>query len=62
MKTDIYLKAILTIIAVCLVWSIIEPFAIRPATAGSGIQNVNISQVGGRAIGRELPVREQRLK
>ncbi len=62
MKTDLYLRIVLTIIAVCMVWSIIEPFAIRPATAGSGIQNVNIAQVGGRHIGRELPTVTRVLK
>ena len=56
MKNDVYLRIVLTIIAVCLVWNIVKPFAVRTVQAGPGVQNVNIVQVGSRVIGRVLPV------
>jgi hypothetical protein len=59
MKNDVYLRIILTIIALCLVWNIVKPFAIQTAQAEPGITSVNIAEVGGKAIGRVLPVEQK---
>ncbi len=60
MKNDIYLKIVLTIIAVCLVWNVVKPITVRTATAGPEVIRVDIVAVGGRSVGREVPVTQSR--
>ena len=52
MKTEsIYLKIVLTIIAICLIIIIIKPMAIQTAQAGRGeIVRVDIVRVNGHAF------------
>jgi hypothetical protein len=58
MKTDIYLKAVLTVIAVCLILIVIKLSPVTTANAGrSEIINVNIEKVGGRGVFRAIPVK-----
>ncbi len=50
-KTDLYVRIVLTVIAVCLVWIVIKPMAIQTAQAGrSETVNVNIQKVAGHRI------------
>ena len=57
MKTDIYLKAVLTIIAACLVLIVIKLYPVTQANAGKKeIINVNIAEVGGMNVFKSLPV------
>ena len=61
MKTDFFTKFILTVIAACLIWICIKPFAVPSAQAGpKELVNVNIAQVGGRAVYKALPVEVQK--
>ena len=58
MQTDRYMRVVLTVIAVCLVWICLRDVAVvRPAYA-SGDMDVNIRKVGGQLIlfGDSLPV------
>ena len=58
MKTDIFTKIILTVIAVCLVWICIKPLALQTAQAGrQEIVDVNIERVGGFLVFKSLPVK-----
>lgn len=59
MKADLYLKVILTIIAVCLVWYTLKPLFIpRDAIAYGDVTSVNIEQVGGQCVfGKAIPVK-----
>ena len=57
MKTDLYTKAILTLIASCLLYIVVKDVAlVKDAHAQTGgVANVNIVQIGGRPINeREL--------
>lgn len=59
-KVDIYTKAILTIIAVCLVVLAFRPIFNTPAEATGQVIDVNIASIGGSAYPYEtygqLPV------
>ena len=58
MRIDIYIKAVLTVIAICLVLIVIKLYPITQAIAGKGeIINVNIEKVGGRSVFKALPVK-----
>lgn len=58
MRIDIYMKAVLTVIAICLVLIVIKLYPITQAIAGkSEIINVNIEKVGGRSVFKALPVK-----
>ena len=58
MKTDTYLKAVLIVIAACLVLIVIKMYPVNQANAGrSEIINVNIEKVGGRSVFKSLPVK-----
>ena len=58
MKTDTYIKTILTIIAACLILIVIKLYPVNQAIAGKGeIINVNIEKVGGRSVFKALPVK-----
>jgi hypothetical protein len=54
MKTDLYTKTILTIIAICLVWICISMTA--TAFADRDVIDVNIVKVSDRYIGDAVPV------
>jgi len=54
MKTDLYTKSILTIIAICLVWICISMTA--SAFASRDVIDVNIAKVSDRFIGPAVPV------
>jgi hypothetical protein len=54
MKTDLYTKTILTIIAICLVWICISMTA--TAFADRDVIDVNIVKVSDRYIGQAVPV------
>lgn len=61
MQSDRYLKAVLTVIAACLVWICLRdvPF-VKTATASGGITDVNIVALDGQefhVIGAVLPVK-----
>ena len=57
MKTDMYMRIVLTVIAVCLIWICVRPFAIQTAQAGRGeIVRVDIVKVNGHYIGKGVPV------
>ena len=57
MKESIYLRVVLTIIAICLIVIIIKPMAIQTAQAGRGeILRVDIVKIGGSWVGKVLPV------
>lgn len=58
MKTDIYLKTVLTVIATCLVLIVIKLYPIDQAIAEKRETiNVNIEKVGGRNVFKSLPVK-----
>lgn len=53
MKTDAYTKAVLTLIAVCLVTMVARDVTLVPtahAQAGSALMDVNIAQIAGSPI------------
>ena len=54
MKTDLYTKTVLTIIAVCLVWICISMTS--SAFADRDVIDVNIVKVSDRFIGDAVPV------
>jgi len=54
MKTDLYTKTVLTIIAICLVWICIS--MISSAFADRDMVDVNIVKVSDRYIGGAVPV------
>lgn len=54
MKTDLYTKTILTIIAICLVWISISMRT--SAFADRDVVDVNIVKVSGTYIGKAVPV------
>ena len=54
MKTDLYTKTILTIIAICLVWISIS--MTTSAFADRDVVDVNIVKVSGTYIGKAVPV------
>jgi hypothetical protein len=54
MKTDLYTKTILTIIAVCLVWICISMTS--SAFADRDVIDVNIVKVSDKYIGNAVPV------
>jgi hypothetical protein len=54
MKTDLYTKTILTIIAICLVWLCISMTA--SAFADRDVIDVNIVKVSDKYIGPAVPV------
>jgi hypothetical protein len=54
MKTDLYTKTILTIIAICLVWICISMTA--SAFADRDVVDVNIVKVSDTYIGNAVPV------
>jgi len=54
MKTDLYTKTILTIIAICLVWICIS--VTSSAFADRDMIDVNVVKVSGRYIGNAVPV------
>ena len=54
MKTDLYTKTILTIIAICLMWICISMTA--TAFASRDVIDVNIVKVSDRYIGNAVPV------
>ena len=54
MKTDLYTKTILTIIAICLVWICISMTS--SAFADRDVVDVNIVKVSDRFIGDSVPV------
>ena len=54
MKTDLYTKTILTVIAICLVWICISMTS--SAFAERDVIDVNIAKVSNRYIGDAVPV------
>ena len=54
MKTDLYTKTILTIIAICLIWICISMTS--AAFADRDVVDVNIVKVADRFIGDAVPV------
>jgi len=54
MKTDLYTKSILTIIAICLVWISISMTS--SAFADKDMIDVNIVKVSDKYIGNAVPV------
>jgi len=54
MKTDLYTKTILTIIAICLVWICIS--MTTSAFADRDVVDVNIVKVSDRFIGDAVPM------
>jgi uncharacterized membrane protein len=54
MKTDIYTKTVLTIIAICLVWICIS--MTTAAFASRDVTDVNIVKVSDKYIGNAVPV------
>ena len=58
MKTDLYTKTVLTIIAVCLVWICISMTS--SAFADREVVDVNIVKVSDKYIGNAVPVVQKR--
>jgi len=58
MRTDIYLKAVLTVIAIALVW--IAVALTRPVTATENLIQVDIVRLGGKLVWQALPVTIQK--
>ena len=57
MKSDMYMKIVLTVIALCLCWLVVKPVAIQTAQAGRGeIIRVDVIKVNGHYIGKGVPV------
>ena len=54
MKTDLYTKTILTVIAICLVWICISMTS--SAFADRDVVDVNIVKVSDKYIGNAVPV------
>ena len=54
MKTDLYTKTVLTVIAICLVWICISMTS--SAFAERDVIDVNIAKVSDRYIGDAVPV------
>ncbi len=50
MKTDLYTKIVLTIIAICFVWTVSAPVMFPEVQAGSGITRVDIVKIGGHYL------------
>ena len=59
MQSDRYMRAVLTVIAVCLVWICLRDVVIVEPAHAQGRMDVNISGVGGKGIfyGDSLPVK-----
>ncbi len=60
MKTDWYIKLVLTVIALCLICLVVQncrmiPFA--EAQQGASVSDVNIFAVGGSCVTRYIPVK-----
>ena len=57
MKSDMYMKIVLTVIALCLCWLVVKPVAIQTAQAGRGeIVRVDIVKVAGHYFKGRLPI------
>ncbi len=56
MGSDRYLRAVLTVIAACLVWGCLRDVVIVKPAHAAGITDVNIVQIGGVYPGYRLPV------
>jgi hypothetical protein len=51
MQSDRYVRAVLTVIAVCLVWICVRDVSlVETASADVGKTDVNIASIGGREI------------
>ena len=51
MKTDLYTKVILTLIAIGLWGVLLKPlFITEPVVASNGITDVNIQRIGGKSV------------
>ena len=58
MKTDTYIKTILTIIAACLILIVIKLYPVNQANAGKReVIKVNIAEIGGHGVFRAIPVK-----
>jgi hypothetical protein len=61
MKTDLYTKSILTVIAACLLSIVFRGTLLIPAAHAEGLQfptDVNIDEIGGVAVAKSaLPVK-----
>jgi hypothetical protein len=59
MQSDRYLRVVLTVIAVCLVWICARDVAlVKTATASNSVMDVNIAELGGLEVFKSqgLPV------
>jgi len=56
MRGDRTLKAILTVIAISLVMIVIELASLTSVNANNSVIDVNIRQVGGSSVFRNIPV------
>ncbi len=50
MQSDRYLRVVLTVIAVCLVWICLRDVAVVKPAYAAGTMDVNIASIGGREI------------
>lgn len=58
MQSDLYTKAVLTVIASCLVYFVVQDVVpIKDAHAQSGVIDVNIAKVGGSPPYAGVPVK-----
>jgi hypothetical protein len=56
MKSTDYTNTILTVIAVCLVLIVIELASFTPVNANNAVIDVNIKEVAGSTVFRNVPV------
>lgn len=57
MKFDLYLRFILTIIAACLLWNILQPLLTPGKVEAKGdILSVNVERIGGHFVYNTIPV------
>ena len=58
MQSDRYLRVVLTVIAVCLVWICLRGASVVETASAQGTSmDVNIVKVGGAYVGMALPVK-----
>jgi len=62
MKLDLYMRLVLTIITLCLLWNVFRPLFIpRKVEAYGDILSVNIERIGGHYVYDAIPVNIKKI-
>lgn len=61
MKTDIYTRIVLTVIAIALWGILLKPIFVTEVSASIGVIDVNIKELGGRRVYDRIDVNLDRI-